>query len=153
MTKSTVQLWPKNFALKVWKCWILKILWFLLNALGSKELCKGSNHVEHFESCVWWHLLVFRIWWLFQKNVEKCDNTIWKDGFSMFGLMLWTWTLTNNNSNNNVIITLIWHNSDIKVVKESMFYKEWYKKGVKTVKYFLHNDRLFLLKSEFEKKI
>lgn len=120
--------------------------------LDQKSCARGAIMLNILKAVFWWHLLVFRIWWLFQKNVEKCDNTIWKDGFSMFGLMLWTWTLTNNNSNNNVIFTLIWHNSDIKVVKQSMFYKEWYKKGVKTVKYFLHNDRLFSSKSEFKKK-
>lgn len=66
-------------------------------------------------------------------------------------LIIWTWTLTHN-SINNVIFTLIWHNSDIKVVKKSMFYKEWYKKGVETVKDCLHDDGSFLSKSAFEKK-
>lgn len=33
-----------------------------------------------------------------------------------------------------------------------MFYKEWYKKGVKIVKDFLYDDGLFLLKFEFEKR-
>ena len=34
-----------------------------------------------------------------------------------------------------------------------MFYKEWYKKGVKIVKDLLHDDGSFLSKSDFEKKI
>lgn len=33
-----------------------------------------------------------------------------------------------------------------------MFYKEWYKKGVETVKDFLHDDGSFLSKTEFEKR-
>lgn len=57
-----------------------------------------------------------------------------------------------SESNNNIIFSPIWHNSNIKVEKKSMFYKEWYKKSVKIVKDLLHNDGSFLSKSDFEKR-
>lgn len=69
---------------------------------------------------------------------------------SMLCLMLHSNQISE--SNNNIIFSPIWHNSNIKVEKKSMFYKEWYKKGVKIVKDLLHNDGSFLSKSDFEKR-
>lgn len=87
-----------------------------------------------------------------KKLIEQCNNIFWRDVFDAWLNVMNVHSNQISDSNNNIIFSPIWHNSNIKVEKKSMFYKEWYKKGVKTVKDFLHDDGSFLSKSEFEKR-
>lgn len=40
----------------------------------------------------------------------------------------------------NILNVVVWYNSNVKVANKTMFYKSWYKNGVKVVQAFLDED-------------
>lgn len=71
--------------------------------------------------------------------LHKENNAFWKD-------VLYFWschikTIDNHPTINNNILNLpVWNNSNIKVANKTIFYKSWYKSGVKVVQDFLDED-------------
>ena len=86
---------------------------------------------------------------LFVKQLlDKCSNVFWKDVFE-------SWFTVMNmqfDYNTKIELTPVWYNSRIMVDKKCVFYREWYRKGVKLVSDFLYDDGSIVSKSDFEKR-
>lgn len=71
--------------------------------------------------------------------LHKENNAFWKD-------VLYSWSCYIKTINNhptikdNILNVPVWYNSNIKVANKTIFYKSWYKSGVKVVQDFLDED-------------
>ena len=88
-----------------------------------------------------------------QKN---CKNEFWKDVLNEWQKVIKskTTTLSSENSRNNIDNTLVpvWYNSYIKINNKSVFFKDWYEKGIKYIDDFLDEDGKLLKKDKFSEK-
>ena len=85
-----------------------------------------------------------------QECLKNCKNKFWKDVFK-------AWVRLNDsegvkNMQNKFILRMpLWHNRNFTIGKKSVFYKDWYNKGVTIVNDLVkdHNTLLFYTFQEF----
>lgn len=61
----------------------------------------------------------------------------------------------NTHFNQSLILTSapVWFNNKFEVDKKPVIYKEWYKRGLKTVKDFSYKNGSFLSKSDLKRNL
>ena len=80
---------------------------------------------------------------LFQRNLKQKDLPKLKDPFLRESIELWI--VTNfEEKHHNLIFSLIWHNSLIRIENRPIFYESWFSAGVKEIRDLLDEDNTFV---------
>ena len=76
-----------------------------------------------------------------QKIQSKLKNTFWKDV-----LLSWEKVIEKEQNFNwhFFLANPIWFNNKIKIDNKSIFYKEWFEKGVRSINNLINEDRTYL---------
>lgn len=76
---------------------------------------------------------------LIKKKSEECKNVFWR-----YVLQSWYTTITTEKiSKANILENPVWFNEEIKIGGRTVFYDDWYKKGVHFIYNFLKNNGVY----------
>ena len=87
---------------------------------------------------------------LYTKNTVKTQkNTVWKDV-----LLSWEKVIEKEQNFNwhFFLANPIWFNNKIKIDNTSIFYKEWFEKGVRSINDLINEDGTYLTLDQFQEK-
>ena len=87
---------------------------------------------------------------LYTKNTVKTPkNTFWKDV-----LLSWAKVIEKERNFNwhFFLVSPIWFNNKIKIDNKSIFYKEWFEKGVQSINDLINEDGTYLTLDQFQEK-
>jgi hypothetical protein len=84
-----------------------------------------------------------------QKIQSKLKNTFWKDV-----LLSWAKVIEKERKFNChfFLASPIWFNNKIKIDNKSIFYKEWFEKGVQSINDLINEDGTYLTLDQFQGK-
>ena len=95
----------------------------------NKLSCGGSGYIE--------------------QVIESVKNQFWKD-------VLYAWKSVIEKDENkdwtNFLANTVWLNKQVKTYKRTIFYPEWFNRGVKFVNDFVNDDGSFLTLDQFSNK-
>ena len=126
-----------SFILALKSTWIRRLFFnnckwqniFMSSIDINKLSCGGSGYIE--------------------QVIESVKNQFWKD-------VLYAWKSVIEKDENkdwtNFLANTVWLNKQVKIYKRTIFYPEWFNRGVKFVNDFVNDDGSFLTLDQFSNK-
>jgi hypothetical protein len=126
-----------SFILALKSTWIRRLFFnnckwqniFMSSIDINKLSCGGSGYIE--------------------QVIESVKNQFWKD-------VLYAWKSVIEKDENkdwtNFLANTVWLNKQVKIDKRTIFYPEWFNRGVKFVNDFVNDDGSFLTLDQFSNK-
>ena len=126
-----------SFILALKSTWIRRLFFnnckwqniFMSSIDINKLSCGGSGYIE--------------------QVIESVKNQFWKD-------VLYAWKFVIDKDENkdwtNFLANTVWLNKQVKIDKRTIFYPEWFNRGVKFVSDFVNDDGSFLTLDQFSNK-